>query len=75
MPLPRSWAEARCHEAVRSIFSDETGHWVELNDSYVCEESECENLVRANSFRDLRRMLSVTRREGANERRTSALTW
>jgi len=75
MPLPRSWAEARYHEAVRSIFSDEMGHWIQLNDSYVCEDAECDNLVLVSSFRDLRKVLSVTRKEGANEGRVSSLAW
>jgi hypothetical protein len=73
--LPRSWAEARCHQAIRSIFSDDLGHWVELEESYCYEDAEGAGPILVGSFRDLRSMLSTVSREGSNEGRVSRVSW
>jgi hypothetical protein len=73
--LPRSWAEARCHQAIRSIFSDDLGHWVELEESYRYEDAIHNGPVLVSSFRDLRSMLSTVSREGSNEGRVSRVSW
>ena len=73
--LPRSWAEARCHQAIRSIFSDSLGHWIELEESYRYEDAENAGPILVGSFRDLRSVLAAVGREGSNEERVSRVSW
>ena len=71
MPLPRSWAEARCHPAVQQIQTPLDGvaeHWVTLAEPWTVPGLEGASFP-VHHFRDLQYMLGIATQDSANERR------
>jgi hypothetical protein len=73
MPLPRSWAEARCHPAIQQIQTPVDGiseHWVTLAEPWVAQDVEGTSFPVFH-FRELQRILRSVTQDASNERRCS----
>ena len=71
MPLPRSWAEARCHPAVQEIqqpSDDVAERWVTLAEPWVIPGQDATTFPVFH-FRELQYMLGLATQDSSNERR------